>query len=213
MIKKGLLAFSLLFLFSAAAFSDTARPYIGFKGAVSFIESNFDLGYYYDYHRRHYYNNYYYEDRYYDKSTDTVFAGSAALGVKVLKYTRFEVEYTHRTEAKQSYRWFPDIKQEFDSFMANVFFDLDMTPSFVPYMGFGLGLTHVEDKIFYTGTKKQKSDDCFSASIDFGISFVLTKHLNLDVGCRVIYLGASDIEYEDYYMYAVDLYSGLRLTI
>jgi opacity protein-like surface antigen len=211
MLKKGLLAFSLLFLFSAAALSETVRPYIGFKGAVSFVEANFDLGYYDDYYYR---GRYYYDEyRYYDESNKAAFAGSAALGIKVTKFMRFEFEYTHRTEIKQRYRWFPDIKQEFDSYIVNAIFDYEVNQNFVPYIGFGLGMTYVKNEILYSDFPEKIADNRFSAGMDMGISFVLQKHLNLDFGFRITYLGGMEIEYEDYYMYAMDLYCGLRYTI
>ncbi|MDR1195475.1 MAG: porin family protein [Endomicrobium sp.] len=212
MLKKGLLAFSLMFLFSAAALSETVRPYIGFKGAISFVEADFDLGYYNDYYYHHG-HRYYEEYRYYDESNDAVFAGSAALGVKVTKYIRFEFEYTHRTEAKQRYRWFPNIEQTFDSYMANAIFDFEVNQNFVPYIGLGLGMTYVKNKIFYSDVKEELADNRFSAGMDLGMSFVLQRHLNLDFGFRIIYLGGMDIDYEDYYMYAMDLYCGIRYTI
>jgi opacity protein-like surface antigen len=211
MIRKAILAFSLLFLFSAAALSETVRPYISVKGAVSFVESDFDFGYYDDYYRhgRHYYEEY----SYYDESSDAVFAGSAALGVKVMRYMRFEFEYTHRTETKQQYRWFPDIRQNFDSYMINAIFDFDINPRFVPYAGIGLGMTYAKNKIEYSDYPEQIAKNRFSAGMDLGVSFVLAEHLNLDLGFRAIYLGAMSIEYEDYYMYALDLYCGLRFTV
>lgn len=212
MMKKLLFVFSLLFLFSAAVYCEPLRPYFGLKGGLSFTESHFALGYY---RSTHYYDGYPY-DRYeidYDDSYDAVFAGSAFAGLRIMPSLRAEIEYTRRTESRHEYKWFPDINQEFDSFMANVFFDWQVSPSCVPYVGFGMGMTHIKNTVKYKGYDEYISKNRFSAAFDLGISFILAAGLNLDMGFRGAYLGGMEIEREDYYMYAMDFYTGLRYTI
>lgn len=218
-MKKYLISFVFIFLLSSAAYSADVRPYVGVKGGVSFIESDFDLGYYHGYHNHSYNNGHYYYNNchyheHYDDSSASVFAGAAALGVKVKDFLRFEFEYTYRTEAGQSYRWFPDIDQELNTYMVNAFYDFAVTPVFVPYAGIGFGVTHIENTVKYnSGYKETISKDRFSVGVDFGISFAFVNHLNLDCGIKAVYLGTMEIEYEDYYTYALDLYVGLRYTI
>lgn len=215
---KFLAAFITVFMFSAAVFADNlpVRPYFGVKGALSFVESDFDLGYYRGHHYHYYDNGYYYNDCYYykhyDESGDVVFAGSAALGVKT-KYLRAEFEYTRRTEASQEYSWFPGIKQEFDTFMLNGFFDFPLTPNIEPYIGLGFGMTRSKNKVEYDIHEETIFKNSFSLGIDLGISFIVARHFNIDCGFKLIYLGTVKIEDEDLNMYAADLYVGLRYTI
>ncbi|MCL2144659.1 MAG: outer membrane beta-barrel protein [Endomicrobia bacterium] len=217
MIKKIVFLLLSMIFFAGTAFSSgEVRPYVSFKGAASFVQSDFDLGYYPRYYRGgYYYNNvhYYYDDyyyrNYYDESADTVFAGSASLGMKI-KNLRFECEYVYRTRAKQSYDFFPDIRQEFNSLMLNFLYDVPIGSKIYPYAGVGMGATHVKNEIKYCGSE---SKTCFSFAGDMGVSFELARHINLDTGLKVTYLGAAKLENTDYNMYAIDIYLGLRYTI
>lgn len=216
--SRFLAALIFVSLFSSVSYSDewTARPYFAVKGAVSFVESDFDLGYYGGHHYHYYNNGYYYDDCYYhkhyDESGDTVFAGSAALGVKT-KYVRLEFEYTHRTKADQDYRWFPDISQEFDSFILNGFFDWPATPNILPYVGIGMGMTHSKNKVEYNAYDETIFKNSFSVGVDLGVSFAVARHFNIDCGFKLMYLGTVKIEDEDLDMYSADFYCGLRYTI
>jgi hypothetical protein len=212
MIKQCFIVLALIFTLSALSYADGyVRPYASVKGALSFVESDFDLGYYYYYNSGYYYDDYYYRN-YYDESSDAVFAGSAALGVKT-RYFRIEFEYTRRTEASQSYRWFPDIKQEFDTFLLNGFFDFEAAPNIIPFVGLGLGMTRSKNTVEYDDCKETFFRERFSVGIDFGVSFAVARHFNLDCGFKLVHLGSMIIEDEDLNMYSADIYLGFRYTI
>jgi opacity protein-like surface antigen len=112
--------------------------------------------------------------------------------------------------AEQQYRHFSDIRQEFNTVMFNFFYDIPVYPKIYPYGGVGVGGTYVKNEVQYSGTEKKL---CFSFAGDLGVSFEVAKHLNLDTGIRVTYLGGMPIEFTDYYMYAIDMYFGLRYMV
>ena len=181
------------------------RPYVGIKGAVSIAGASFDMG------NRAYDNGYYYDyNTYTDDSSDTVFTGLASVGLKI-NSLRLEFEYSQRTKAGQSFRHFQPVNQYFRSYMLNFIFDAPgITRNITPYGGLGLGMTHVNNE-FYNA--KDKDQDMFSISGDFGLSFLLTKHVNLDAGLKLWYLGGMTLRNRDFDMYAFDFYLGLRYTI
>ncbi|MCL1971867.1 MAG: outer membrane beta-barrel protein [Endomicrobia bacterium] len=206
MIKK--LAFSFLFavFYSGFAFSDGVRPYAGFKGAVSVVQSGFDLGEYRWVPNP--FDNGYSRIRY-DESTGFIFSGAAALGVK-FNSMRFEAEYTYRAPAEQQYDYFPDVRQESGTVLLNFLYDFASSQKFHFYAGGGLGATFVKNDVKYEGVKKKTS---FALGVDLGVSFEVARRLNLDTGLKLTYLGNMYLKNTDYFMTAADLYLGLRYTI
>ena len=206
MIKKLALSFLFTVFYFGFAFSDGIRPYAGFKGAVSVVQSGFDLGEYRwvpdpfgsGYNRIRY-----------DESTDFVFSGATALGVK-FKNMRFEAEYTYRAPVGQQYDYFPDVRQEFSTLLLNFLYDFAVSRKFYVYAGGGLGGTYVKNDVKYKGVEKKT---CFSLAFDLGVSFEVARRLNLDTGLKLTYLGNMSLENTDYFMTAADLYLGLRYTI
>jgi len=190
----------------------TIRPYVGIKGAVSIAAASFDMGSR-DYDSGFYpgYGYYGYYNSWTDDSSDTVFTGLASAGLKINNF-RLEFEYSQRTKAYQSFSFFPPVNQEFRSYMFNFMFEAPpvIRSNIAPYGGLGLGVTHVNNEF---NNAKDKEQDMFSISGDFGLSFLLTNHVNFDAGLKLWYLGGMTLYNQDFYMFAFDFYLGLRYTI
>ncbi|MCL2335667.1 MAG: porin family protein [Endomicrobia bacterium] len=182
----------------------SARPYFALKGAFSGVLASFDLGGYYDSWTGDYYS-------FSDDSSDIAFTGLASLGVKLANF-RMELEYSQRTKVSQTFGYFPPISQSFRSYMVNFLYESSPAiNSLTVYGGIGFGATHVKNDL---PRAKNSEKDMFSLSFDFGVSHTLTKHLNLDAGMKIWYLG-SMTEYRSEYlsMSAIDFYLGLRYTV
>lgn len=90
--------------------------------------------------------------------------------------------------------------------MLNGYYDFKNTSKFTPYLGAGIGLTHLKNKVTVDyddpGTK---SDTNFTWSVGAGVGYALTPNLSMDLGYR--YVDAGNIEFSTSSTYTDPSYS------
>ena len=80
--------------------------------------------------------------------------------------------------------------------MLNGYYDFKNTSKFTPYLGAGIGLTHLKNKVKVTDDSEDlgtKSDTNFTWSVGAGVGYALTPNLSMDIGYR--YVDAGNIEF------------------
>ncbi len=80
--------------------------------------------------------------------------------------------------------------------MLNGYYDFKNTSKFTPYLGAGIGLTHLKNKVKVTDDSQDlgtKSDTNFTWSVGAGVGYALTPNLSMDIGYR--YVDAGNIEF------------------
>lgn len=191
----------LLTLCSSFAMSERVYPYIGAKGGFSFIGGGVER------------YRYYYEDSKYYNSTDATYLGSGAIGLKY-RFLRFEFEYQYRGEAEQTYRYFPNVKHQMQSYLGNIFYEHHVHKNCSLYLGYGMGISHTEVKV--EENNERFYDDLFTIQFDTGVSFYLGRNLAIDMGMKVMTCSNTEIISfgERYFSQsAADLYAGLKVLI
>ena len=187
-MKKLLLASLAVVAFAGAANAKTdvcVRPYVSLKGNYSKLEMDGRIA-----------------DAtgiYKTAKTDWVWGGSVAAGIKACAF-RTELEYNQTlTTAKDTRTWengFDVSKgsQSYRSYMLNGYFDIPTYTPFHPYVGAGIGLARVKNRLNVqtptnTVTKHRETNLAYQAM--GGVAYNLTCNWTLDVGYRWVDNGHS----------------------
>ena len=192
-MKKLLLASLAVVAFAGAAQAETnvcVRPYVSLKGTYSKLEMDGRIS-----------------DTtgtYKTAKTDWVWGGSAAVGLKMCAF-RTEFEYNQNfTTAKDTRNYtMVDVSrgsQNYRSYMLNGYFDIPTYTPVHPYVGAGVGLARVKNRLnILTGpdfvTKDSKTNIAYQLMA--GIGYNLTCNWTLDVGYRWVDNGRSSWYVDD----------------
>ncbi len=210
-MNKFLLASLAVFAFVGVAQAQTSmcvRPYASLKGTYSKLEMDGRLS-----------NA---TGTYKTAKTDWVWGGSAAVGLKMCAF-RTELEYNQTlTSAKDTRRiatnWTTRGKQSYRSYMLNGYFDLPTGTDIHPYVGAGIGLAHVKNRLNYVGqghVTKHKENN-FAYQLMAGVGYNLTCNWTLDLGYRWVDNGHSswhsDNDYVKFDSTEHQFTAGLRYT-
>ena len=176
-MKKLLLASLAVVAFAGAAQAETnvcVRPYVSLKGTYSKLEMDGRIS-----------------DTtgtYKTAKTDWVWGGSAAVGLKMCAF-RTEFEYNQNfTTAKDTRNYtMVDVSrgsQNYRSYMLNGYFDIPTYTPVHPYVGAGVGLARVKNRLnILTGpdfvTKDSKTNIAYQLMA--GVGYNLTCNWTLDV--------------------------------
>lgn len=208
-MRKLLLASLAIVAFAGAAQAETnmcVRPYASLKGSYSKLEMD----------GRAYGVN----DVFKTAKTDWVWGGSAAVGVKMCAF-RAELEYNQTlTTAKDTREIgtgvFTRGKQSYRSYMLNGYFDLPTRTAVRPYVGAGIGLARIKNRLAafdatdYEVTKHKETN--FAYQLMAGVGYNLTCNWTLDLGYRWVDNGHS--KWEDVKMDSTEhqFTAGIRYT-
>ena len=161
-----------------------------------------------------------------------------AVGVKVDKNLRFELEYNHRETADKTEPYIDVLgggwveegtdKMELSvkSYMLNGYFDFHNTSKFTPYVGIGFGQAKVEYDYtenwaaYNLGAFVNRGVDTYHASktkfaysISAGASYDLNDHLALELGLRYVDYGSfSDADGDKYKTKSKEISFGVRYS-
>lgn len=122
--------------------------------------------------------------------TDWKWSGSGAVGMKVCAF-RGEFEYNQTFGSAKDTRELAtgDItqgKQSYRSYMINGYFDIPTYTPIRPYVGAGVGLARVKNRLTYLDddyvTKKRKTNVAYQLMA--GVGYNITRNWTLDVGYR-----------------------------
>lgn len=130
--------------------------------------------------------------------TDKVWAGSVAAGVKACAF-RVELEYNQSSMAQDS-RFaggLPDTvrgDQIYRSYMLNGYFDIPTCTPVRPYVGAGIGVASVKNRLEFVdvGSVTKQKDTSFAWQLSAGLGYSITPHWLLDVGYRYLDNGNSE---------------------
>ncbi len=133
----------------------------------------------------------------YSIESDPAFLGQAALGIHIGQDFRVEAEAAYRvadydqaTAGGTTVTATNDLKMA--TGMVNLFYDVDLGSSFVPYVGAGLGLAQIESGDTTIGGLLAKGKDAteFAYQATVGVTYRYDQSWNLGLDAR--YLGTSD---------------------
>lgn len=129
------------------------------------------------------------------KFDDNIWGGSVAYGVKT-GAVRTELELNMKQDAEKKLHEDGDttkISMENSSVMLNAYYDINTGTKFTPYVGAGIGYSHLKAKIHDVDFSESKSDNNFTWQIGAGVSYAMTDNLALDAGYR--YTDAGDVKF------------------
>jgi opacity protein-like surface antigen len=193
-MKKILLAGLGVIFFAGAAWAESQqkslvymRPYVSVKGTYSDLKMDGAIS---------------------DKSavfktadSDGVWGVSVAGGVKVCAF-RAELEYNQTLTTAKDTREFNPIYGEFSkgsqsyrSYMLNGYFDIPTYTRFRPYIGAGIGLAQVKNRLGIMGAVSSVSkskDTNFAYQLMAGLGYNIDRNWALDAGYRYINNGDSE---------------------
>lgn len=124
---------------------------------------------------------------------DWNWGGSVAAGMKICAF-RVELEYNQSATAKDTRHATGGLydtvrgNQSYRSYMLNGYFDIPTYTAFHPYIGAGIGMARVKNRLAFLNTDtitKQKSNN-FAYQLMAGITYALNYHWTLDVGYRYV---------------------------
>lgn len=143
---------------------------------------------------------------------DDVFSGSLAFGMKKYNW-RAELEASIYQAAEKSTSFstptlygFNQFKSEIqaNTLLFNLFYDFPTNSPFTPFVGAGVGVSHIKGKLStmdydkitkksYPHTESHKTTN-FAWQIGAGISYALTGTVNLDLAYRYTHLGKAKLQ-------------------
>ena len=129
-----------------------------------------------------------------EKFSDNVWGGSVAYGVKT-GAVRTELELNMKQDAEKKLHEGNEttkVSMENASVMLNAYYDINTGTKFTPYVGAGIGYSHLKAKIHDVDYSESKSANNFTWQIGAGVSYALTDNLALDAGYR--YTDAGDVK-------------------
>ena len=125
--------------------------------------------------------------------SDKMWSASVAGGVKVCAF-RAELEYNQSGTAQDtrhaSGKLYDTVQgnQSYRSYMLNGYFDIPTGTSFRPYIGAGVGMAQVKNRLAFVdmgSVTKQKKNN-FAWQVAAGVGYNITPHWVLDVGYRYV---------------------------
>ena len=138
---------------------------------------------------------------------DEVFFGSLAFGIKKNNW-RAELEGSIHSEAEKSIAFmiggsYTDnpikAKLQMNTLLFNVFYDIPTNTRFTPFIGAGVGLSHIKGKYetvdsdLSTYTENHKKVN-FAWQIGAGVSYALSGTVNLDLAYRYTHYGKAKLQ-------------------
>ena len=85
------------------------------------------------------------------------------------------------------------LKSRVQTVMLNAYYDINTGTKFTPYVGAGIGYSHLKAKIHDVDFSESKSDNNFTWQIGAGVSYAMTDNIALDAGYR--YTDAGDVKF------------------
>ena len=171
-MKKILLLAGVACLFSANA-DAKINQYVSGKLSYDFNRVNF---------KDHDYND---AEIYRDKLNKELFGTHIAYGLRA-GYVRGEVELNNSRDIKRNWTSeFEHFRLYKHSFMANAYFDYLTCTPWTPYVGAGIGLSHLKADFGETG----KSANNLAWQVMAGLAYDITSNWTADVGYRYADLG------------------------
>lgn len=139
------------------------------------------------------------------KFSDEVWGGSLAYGVKS-GALRTELELNLKSDAEKKYadEWSTEkVSMENNSVMLNAYYDIDTGTRFTPYVGAGIGVSHLKGTYKWSSNdtdidengKYSKSKNNFTWQVGAGVAYALTDNISVDAGYR--YTDAGDLKITD----------------
>jgi outer membrane protein OmpA-like peptidoglycan-associated protein len=127
---------------------------------------------------------------------DVNWVGAVAVGYGFGNGVRLEGELSHRRSDADDFSGVSlSGKAKATGFMANVLYDFDVSPRFVPYLGLGAGLARVDaDRItaLPAADSTDDEDTVFAWQAIAGVAVPLNQHLDLTADYR--YFDAGDVD-------------------
>ena len=137
---------------------------------------------------------------------DDVFSGSLAFGMKKNNW-RAELEASIFSEAEKniqfstisSYGFNPfTAKVQINTLLFNVFYDFPTNTPFTPFVGAGVGISHIKGKYNTVDTDGAHSESHKKVNLAWqigaGISYALTGTINLDFAYRYTHFGKAKLQ-------------------
>lgn len=184
-MKKLLLASLAIVAFAGVAQAESkvcVRPYASLKGTYSRLDMAGTVT-----------QN---ADKFRTAKTDWVWGGAAAVGLKMCAF-RTELEYNQTFSTARDTRknglGLTRGKQSYRSYMLNGYFDLPTGTDVHPYVGAGIGLARVKNRLADLGadavTKHRETNVAYQLMA--GVGYNMTRNWTLDIGYRWVDNGRS----------------------
>ncbi len=188
-MKKNLLLGLSIICFSVMAQAETnicLRPYLSLKGDYSKLNMDGSVS----------------DSRAVLKTADSgnAWGVSVAGGVKVCAF-RMELEYNHMlttaddTREFSPYGGFSKGSQSYRSYMMNGYFDIPTYTRFRPYIGAGIGVAQVKNRLEVVDVSSsivKNKDSNFAYQLMAGIGYNINRNWTLDAGYRYVNNGDSE---------------------
>lgn len=140
---------------------------------------------------------------------DKVYGFNAAVGASTkvpFGSLRGEFEFGYKDGMKDNYTSAADaargasaiMKADIQTYMFNLYYDIDTGTKFTPYVGAGIGMAHIDAKSNYADptykahSSLSKSANEFAYQLSAGVSYAMNENVSFDLGYRYTDLGSID---------------------
>lgn len=140
---------------------------------------------------------------------DKVYGFNAAVGVSTkVPYgsLRGEFEFGYKDGMKDNYSRAEDVAQgataimkaDIQTYMFNMYYDIDTGTKFTPYVGAGIGYAKVKTKASLPefGISEKSDDNNLAWQVGAGVSYAMTENISFDVGYRYTDYGSVKDSFE-----------------
>ena len=130
--------------------------------------------------------------------SDNLWGGSFAYGIRK-GAIRTELEFNIKEDAEKRV---DEIKNtvENKSVMLNAYYDIDTGTKITPYVGAGIGMSHLKSSLKTNSGEVHESENNFAWQVGAGVSYALTDKVALDAGYRYSDDGDVEIKSSDFSM-------------